>query len=179
MTPGFKRLWSAPHRTMRGGLLDPLTPQQRYLQEQSRARYRRRPDAYPAGQEQLKGELGYVDGFRFITSPVLPDPDQLAARITQRMNASAIAHLTTNRESLAARISAQIERSGTAFIKMGVDLANGPDWTVVQDWRRPDPVPPALLLHDQERLAAAELKRARRRIKLRELAAKGAIPRLE
>lgn len=70
MTAGWKRLWVAPRRASGGGLLDPLTPKQRYLVDQSLTRYHRRPDAYPPGRETLPGELGTIDSFRFVITPV-------------------------------------------------------------------------------------------------------------
>lgn len=69
-TTGWKRLWRRPRRASGGGLFDPPTARQRYLVEQSRARYRRRPDAYAPGQDpQLLGEFGMIESFQFITSP--------------------------------------------------------------------------------------------------------------
>ncbi len=67
MMMGWKRLWTAPRRAMRGGDLVNYSPQGRYLVEQSRTRYRRRPDAYPEGEEVLHGEIGFIEGLRIIT----------------------------------------------------------------------------------------------------------------
>lgn len=71
-TPGFKRRWSRPLRAFRGADLVNFTPRGRYLLDQSRARYLRRPDAYPIEQQTIRGELVEIESFRFIISPRLP-----------------------------------------------------------------------------------------------------------
>lgn len=65
---GFKRLWRAPRRTSWGSMFEPPTAHQRYLREESLARYLRRPDAYPFGEHVLRGELGVIENIRFIIS---------------------------------------------------------------------------------------------------------------
>lgn len=191
---GFKRLWKTPRRASGGGLLDPQTPRQRYLVEQSRARYRRRPDAYPAGEEVLKGELGHIDSFRFIMDAPVPDVILLDTMPGARSTAAALAQrMAAGAEQLGrvlviggagysdsfTRGYLAAMRSGGGAILMGMDLASGPDWTAVHTWPDLVPVPPAPILTplDRERITLAELKRARRRIKLRRLSAKGAIGR--
>lgn len=192
--PGFKRLWTMPRQAMRGGTLAEFSPRGRYLVEQSRARYHRRPDAYVPGTEpRITGELGHIDSFRFITSPPLPDPDfypapdvvtmALLERMAARMRAPRPApHLviTTPNGDDWFRLGYQAAmRSGSAAILMGMDLASGPDWTAVYSWPDLVPQPPrrTMTLLDTERIIKAELKRARRRTRLRQLSAKGAIGR--
>lgn len=172
MTAEFKRLWSTPRRANRGGLLDPRTPRQRYMLERSLERYRRRPDAYPPGDELLRGELGQVDSFRFIQAKPLPDPPRIVI-----MGGAGDDWLV--RAILCAdRMQGAMQRAYRSnAVLFGMDFASGPDWTAVQPLQRYQW--PALPLHDQERLCAAELKRARRRIKLRQLASKGAIGRVQ
>ena len=181
--PGFKRLWTMPRRAMRGGTIAEFSPRGRYLVEQSRARYHRRPDAYAPGTEpHFTGELGHVDSFRFITSPPI---ESTAAELALKMKAGAeqlgrVLILggagysdTFTRGYLAAM------RSGGAAILMGMDLASGPDWTASYSWPDlvPEPPRPALTLQDLQRITRAELKRGRRADKLRQLSAKGAIAR--
>lgn len=71
---GFKRLHCLPRRYGRyehqGTLLEKLTittPRQRYIRAQSEARYLRRNDAYGL-TPPIVGEIGIVEGFRFVTS---------------------------------------------------------------------------------------------------------------
>jgi hypothetical protein len=149
---GFKRLWSMPRRALRGGTFAEFSARGRYLVEQSRARYHRRPDAYAPGTEpHFTGELGHVESFRFITSP--PTPAALMASYQSAV------------------------RTGTGAVILGIDPA-GQDWTTIVSW--PDLVPvelprPALTLLDLQRITKAELKRGRRADKLRQLAKAGAI----
>lgn len=65
---GFKRIWRAPKRVFKGGSLARLTPQGEYLWDRSRERFARRPDAYLAYLLPLDGEIGIVEGFRFIAA---------------------------------------------------------------------------------------------------------------
>lgn len=124
---GFKRLWKMPRRASGGGLLDPQTPRQRYLVEQSRVRYHRRPDAYLAGEEpRYVGELGHIDSFRFILDPLPPvctlqlgDPagaDRLGRMI-----------ITTpdGYDDWIGRAYLAGVRSGTSAIMLGMDYAAG------------------------------------------------------
>ena len=55
-----------------GGLLDQPTTRQRYLREQSQARYLRRPDAYPIEDQTIRGEIGVIESFRIIVSESMP-----------------------------------------------------------------------------------------------------------
>lgn len=187
---GFKRMWETPRRASGGGLLDPITPRQRYVRMQSLIRYRRRPDAYQAGEEpKFDGQLGHVDSFRFITSTPRPDPeDVITSALLERIAASLrqpdprpVLVITTP-DGYRDHMRAWYQEAHDNYpIILGMDFASGPDWSAIHAWGRPDlferynRLPPARSLQDQERLAAAELKRARRRIKLRQLAAKGAI----
>lgn len=177
---GFKRLWTMPRRASGGGLLDPQTARQRYLVEQSRARYHRRPDAYLPGEEpHFTGELGHIDSFRFIMSPPI---ESTAAELALKMKAGAdrlermlIIH-TPNGRYDDGIVRAHL--AGTGAMILGMDLASGPDWTASYSW--PDLVPaepPPLTLLDLQRITRAELKRGRRADKLRQLSAKGAIGR--
>lgn len=71
----FKRTHVRPRRYWRyeapGTLFQKLTtetPRQRYIREQSEARYLGRDDAFGL-QPVFAGEIGRVEGIRFITSP--------------------------------------------------------------------------------------------------------------
>lgn len=83
-TSEWKRIWTPPRIVGRGDLLDPLTPRQRYVSDQSRARYLRRPDAYAEGV--LTGEIGSFENVRFVTSTAVCDgrdmPDAKAAALS-------------------------------------------------------------------------------------------------
>ena len=63
---GFKHIWRAPRRCF-GSFWDyGLTPQGSYLWNRSRERGRKNPNVIVL--EQLSGEIGRVEGFRFIRS---------------------------------------------------------------------------------------------------------------
>jgi hypothetical protein len=71
MKTGFLRLWAIPNDVMRGYTsiqMDDaeLTPKQRYLKERSWQRFARRPDAHTETGGLLQGEIGRIEGFRFI-----------------------------------------------------------------------------------------------------------------
>lgn len=63
---GLVRIWRQPSRAMRGATLDRLTPRGRWLLEQSRTRFERRPDAYLSTKPMFPGEIGQIDSFRVI-----------------------------------------------------------------------------------------------------------------
>lgn len=67
--PGFKRLWRMPNRAFRGATLARLSARGQYLHDRSRERYERRPDAWLAAPV-LTGEIGVIEGVRFIMAPL-------------------------------------------------------------------------------------------------------------
>jgi hypothetical protein len=163
VTAEFKRLWSTPRRASRGGLLDPPTARQRYLREQSLARYRRRPDAYPPGDELLRGELGHVDSFRFIQAKPLPDPSRLVI-----IGGGNDGDWLVRAIQCADRMQGAMERAHrSGAVIFGMDFANGPDWTARTPWPAPEPAPAA---PPHPAIEAAKAKRERRAARRRELA---------
>jgi hypothetical protein len=72
---GFYRIWRMPRRCWRGADLWHMTPRGQYLYDRSRKRFARRPDAYLTSLEPLRGEIGTIESFRFISSvPLEEDP---------------------------------------------------------------------------------------------------------
>lgn len=65
----FYLVYTSPHPTLLG---NDLTPKQRYRQQQSEIRYARRRDSLPIRHQRtlVTGEVGRIEGFRILLSPV-------------------------------------------------------------------------------------------------------------